>query len=75
MPNFRSANLNQMVSSIIDENSEYQQNGIFNQWINGGQIDQHMHYVQQMNNSIPSRQVPFSESGQPRNIPGKISLF
>ncbi len=49
MLSFRSANLNQMVSSIIDENSD----GMFGQyetsWINGGQIDQHMHYVQQMN--------------------------
>jgi hypothetical protein len=52
---FRSANLNQMVSSIVDENSEYQQNGMistFGQyqtpWMNGGQTDQHSHYVQQM---------------------------
>jgi hypothetical protein len=52
---FRSANLNQMVSSIVDENSEYQQNGMistFGQyqtpWMNGGQTDQHSHYAQQM---------------------------
>ncbi len=49
---FRSANLNQMVSSIVDENSEYQQHATFvkqqTAWINGEQTDQHMHYVQQM---------------------------
>lgn len=57
---FRSANLNEMVSSIIDENSEYHQNGMmptFSQypsmmmptaWSNGEQQDQHMHYMQQV---------------------------
>ncbi|CAF0896219.1 unnamed protein product [Adineta steineri] len=82
LPNeMRSANLNQMVSSIVDENSEYQQqHGMtptFVQqqtaWMNGGQSDQHMHYIQQMRN-IPSRQMKMnssslSESGYPRNIP------
>jgi hypothetical protein len=51
-----------MVSSIIDENSEYHQNGMmptFSQyqstsmmmpptWSNGGQSDQHMQYMQQV---------------------------
>jgi hypothetical protein len=48
----RSANLTQMVSSIVDENSEYHQNSMFAQrqsaWVNGGQTDQHMPYVQRM---------------------------
>jgi hypothetical protein len=47
-----------MVSNIIDENSEYHQNGMipsFSQyqsmpstWSNGGQSDQHMQYMQQV---------------------------
>ena len=52
---FRSANLNDMVSNIIDENSEYHQNGMMStsmmmpsEWSNGGQLDQHMQYMQQI---------------------------
>ena len=39
-----------MVSNIIDENLEYHQNGMMmpSVWSNGGQPDQHMHYMQQM---------------------------
>jgi hypothetical protein len=79
----RSANLNEMVSNIVDENSEFYQNNMmpsFSQyqsastWSNGGQLDQHMQYMQQVKN-IPSRQMKYtssstlSESGHPRNIP------
>jgi hypothetical protein len=51
-----------MVSNIIDENSEYHQNGMIpsfaqyqstammmpSTWSNGGQSDQHMQYMQQV---------------------------
>jgi hypothetical protein len=51
-----------MVSSIIDENAEYHQNGLMtpysqyhsasmmmpSAWSNGGQSDQHMQYMQQV---------------------------
>lgn len=44
-----------MVSSIVDENSEYQDHEMFQPlfphqaaWINGEQIDPRMHYAQQM---------------------------
>jgi hypothetical protein len=64
-----------MVSNIIDENSEYHQNGMmptFSQyqstsmmmpptWSNGGQSDQHMQYMQQVKN-IPPRQAKFLSS-------------
>ena len=43
-----------MVSSIVDENSEFYQNGMIPSyyqssaaWSNGGQSDQHMAYMQQ----------------------------
>ncbi|CAF2541225.1 unnamed protein product [Rotaria sp. Silwood2] len=71
----RSANLNDMVSNIIDENSEYHQNGIistFSQypstsmmmptiWSNGEQSDQHIQYMQQVKN-FPRRQTKFASS-------------
>ncbi|CAF1471226.1 unnamed protein product [Rotaria sordida] len=85
----RSANLNDMVSNIIDENLEYHQNGMistFSQypstsimmptiWSNGEQSDQ---YMQQIKNIAP-RQTKFtsstiSESGYPRNIPDLCSI-
>lgn len=51
-----------MVSSIVDENTEYHQNGMMppfshyqstsmmmpSAWSNGGQSDQHIQYMQQM---------------------------
>ena len=73
----RSANLNDMVSSIVDENAEYYQNGMMppfiqSAWSNGGgQLDQHMQYMQQIKNRYSSSTL--SESGHPRNIPGKKS--
>ncbi|CAF1448951.1 unnamed protein product [Adineta steineri] len=71
----RSANLNDMVSSIIDENSEYHQNGMlptFPQyqsasmmmppaWANDGQSESHMQYMQQIRN-IPPRQAKYLSS-------------
>jgi hypothetical protein len=57
LSSFRSANLNEMVSNIVDENSEFYQNNMmpsFSQyqsastWSNGGQLDQHMQYMQQV---------------------------
>ncbi|CAF1636777.1 unnamed protein product [Rotaria magnacalcarata] len=51
----RSANLNQMVSSIVDENSEYRDHDMMaaffqhqTGWINGEQSEQPIHYVQHM---------------------------
>ncbi|CAM4783983.1 unnamed protein product [Rotaria magnacalcarata] len=86
----RSANLNEMVSSIIDENPEYHPNGMMptfspypsmmmpTTWSNGEQPDQHTHYMQQAKH-IPPRQPKFatatiSESGYPRNIPDLCSI-
>ncbi|CAF1618682.1 unnamed protein product [Rotaria magnacalcarata] len=81
----RSANLNQMVSSIVDENSEYRDHDMMaaffqhqTGWINGEQSEQPIHYVQHMKN-ISSQQMrhnssSFSESGHPRNIPDLSSM-
>ncbi|CAF0970752.1 unnamed protein product [Rotaria sp. Silwood1] len=71
----RSANLNDMVSNIIDENSEYHQNAMLSTysqypstsimmpttWSNGEQSDQHIQYMQQVKN-IPPRQTKFASS-------------
>ncbi|UJR35914.1 hypothetical protein I4U23_028655 [Adineta vaga] len=85
----RSANLNEMVSSIIDENNEYQrqQHGMIStcmpqqqtSWMNHEQTEQQMHYIQQMKR-LPLRQTrstlssTLSESGCPRNIPDNCSI-
>lgn len=97
----RSANLNEMVSNIVDENCEFYPNGMLPAfspsmimpfaWSNGGQTDQAMQHMKRydMNEnsneekpflfSMPSRYSRYpsstlSESGHPRNIPGKIIL-
>ncbi|CAF0862305.1 unnamed protein product [Adineta ricciae] len=82
----RSANLNDMVSSIIDENAEYHHHGMVpmfppyqSTWSNAEQSDLNMQYMQHIKNMNSSHQARFSsatlsESGHPRNIPDSCSM-
>ncbi|UJR10125.1 hypothetical protein I4U23_014348 [Adineta vaga] len=72
----RSANLNDMVSNIIDENAEYHQNGMLptfpqyqtmsmmmpSTWSHAEQSDQNMQYMHKVRNIIPSRPTKFASS-------------